>query len=166
MNEEPPTLPQVPEHALKLYTLAVEMADRVSARRATANSFFLTIQTGLAAALAAFTVRVGSDGAAPEPDRFVLALAAVAGLILALAWWLLLRSYRKLNGAKFQVINKIEEQYFQIRPFLDEWAFLKAEDPARRRWRDRYAELGFIEQAVPACFGVLYLILALYVGLR
>jgi hypothetical protein len=35
------------EHYLELYKLAVEMADRVSARRATANAFFLTINTAL-----------------------------------------------------------------------------------------------------------------------
>jgi hypothetical protein len=35
---------------LELYKLAVEMADRISARRALANTFFLTVNTGLAAA--------------------------------------------------------------------------------------------------------------------
>ncbi len=34
---------------LELYKLAVEMADRVSARRATANAFFLTVNTALLA---------------------------------------------------------------------------------------------------------------------
>ncbi len=34
---------------LDLYKMAVEMADRVSARRAGANSFFLTLNTVLAA---------------------------------------------------------------------------------------------------------------------
>ena len=36
---------------LELYQLAVEMADRVSARRGLANTFFLTLNTGLAALL-------------------------------------------------------------------------------------------------------------------
>ena len=34
---------------LELYKLAVEMADRVSARRAAANAFFLTVNTALLA---------------------------------------------------------------------------------------------------------------------
>jgi hypothetical protein len=34
---------------LELYKTAVEMADRTSARRAGANSFFLTLNTALAA---------------------------------------------------------------------------------------------------------------------
>jgi len=43
---------------------------------------------------------------------------------------------------------------------------LKKEDPVKRRLRDGYSELGFIEQVVPAAFGVLYLVLAGYIGAR
>ena len=35
----------LPDNYFELYKLAVEMADRVSARRSLANSFFLTINT-------------------------------------------------------------------------------------------------------------------------
>ena len=46
MNDQPASVdPQV----LDIYKLAVEMADRVSSRRATANAFFLTVNTGLVA---------------------------------------------------------------------------------------------------------------------
>ncbi len=155
-----------PETTLRIYSLAVEMADRVSARRAGANSFFLALQTALAAALGAFAVRPDARQAQPEPDRFVLVLAVVAGIILATAWFLLLRSYRKLNTAKFQVIGKIEETYFKVRPFSDEWQLLKAQDPVKKRWRDRYTELGFIEQAVPTAFVILYLALAYHLATR
>jgi hypothetical protein len=37
------------EQYLELYKLAVEMAERVSARRATTNAFFLTVNTALLA---------------------------------------------------------------------------------------------------------------------
>jgi len=57
---------------LELYKLAVEMADRISARRALANTFFLTINTGLAALLGGKELRW---------------YVAVAGLLFALAWW-------------------------------------------------------------------------------
>jgi hypothetical protein len=45
---------QVPrsEGLLEIYKLSVEMADRVSARRAIASSFFLIVQSGLVAFLA------------------------------------------------------------------------------------------------------------------
>lgn len=41
----------VPSDYLDLYKLAVEMADRVSARRGTANAFFVTVNTALLAFL-------------------------------------------------------------------------------------------------------------------
>jgi hypothetical protein len=152
--------------ALRLYALAVEMADRVSARRATANSFFLTLQTGLAAALGLFAVRTDAQRADTRPDSFVLILAVVAGMILATAWWLLLRSYRRLNAAKFQVISRIEETYFSVRPFVDEWNLLKRDDPIKRKRRDRYTELGLVEQAVPLAFAILYVVLAIHLATR
>jgi hypothetical protein len=51
---------------LDLYRLAVGMADRVSAQRATANGFFLTMRTGLAALLSGAQLRwyVGETGQA------------------------------------------------------------------------------------------------------
>jgi len=152
-----------PAHVLELYKLSVEMADRVSGRRAAANSFFLTLQTGLAAALGVFSTRVTTDAGA-EPDPVVLTLAAVAGVVLAAAWWLLLRSYRDLNRAKFEVINQIEREYFDVKPFMSEWEVLK-EDPVKGL-RGRYSELGAIEKSIPVAFAVMYLFLALYAWIR
>jgi hypothetical protein len=166
MSDDQPSQSESSESVFQIYALAVEMADRVSARRASANSFFLALQTGLAAALGLFAVRANAHGREVEPDKVVLILAAVAGVILAVAWWLLLRSYRKLNRAKFAVINRIEEAYFEVQPFLEEWVLLKQEDPVKRKWRDRYTELGFIEQAVPIAFVGLYVVLAIYLAMR
>jgi hypothetical protein len=46
-----------PDNYFELYKLAVEMADRISARRGIANSFFLTVNTGVVAILGTPTVR-------------------------------------------------------------------------------------------------------------
>jgi hypothetical protein len=133
---------------LDLYKLAVEMADRVSARRSTANSFFLAVQTALVTLL-------GVEGLGDDA-------VAGAGLVLASAWWLLLRSYRKLNAAKFKVIGEMEEA-LPVQIFNEEWKRLRGQDPqARARARDRYAELGIIEQLVPAVFAVIYAITILF----
>jgi hypothetical protein len=64
------------------------------------------------------------------------------------------------------VINKIEAEHFVVRPYVDEWSLLKRDDPVKRKWRDRYTELGFIEQAVPGAFAVLYTVLAVYLVAR
>ncbi len=126
--------PQAPAGLIDQYKLAVEMADRVSARRATANSFFLTVQTALVTA-SGFVQR----------ERWAL---AATGLIVAAAWWLTLRSYRMLNSAKFKVITTIEDS-LPASPFQDEWAIL---DHKNGPLRARYAALSFVEQTVPVVF--------------
>jgi hypothetical protein len=137
------------DRILELYNLAVEMADRVSARRTAANAFFLTLHGGLAAA-------VGILGQATSPEKDVsvyLLLAPTAGLALSAAWFLLLRSYRDLNKAKFTVITEIEGE-LPLQIFAKEWEQLK-KDPVEG-WRARYAEQGTVERVVPAIFALLY----------
>ncbi|GGK85391.1 hypothetical protein Sme01_30090 [Sphaerisporangium melleum] len=135
---------------LELYKTAVEMADRVSARRGTANAFFLTAQT-------TFVAVVGLTVPDLARSPWVVSVAvAVAGILLSAAWWLQLRSYRLLNGAKFQVINEIERR-LPVRPYTDEWALLAPRPTAGRR--GRYAELGTAERLLPWMFALLHALL-------
>jgi hypothetical protein len=130
---------------LELYKLAVEMADRVSARRATANAFFLTVNT----ALLAF-VSSGLDD--------MLRVVVLAGIALSGAWWVLLKSYRDLNAAKFDVITEMEKN-LEAQVFGDEWKRLERRQES---WRGRYAEFGAVERFVPLIFALLYA--AVFVG--
>ena len=133
---------------LELYKLAVEMADRVSARRGLANTFFLTANTGLAALLG---------------DKTLRWYVAAAGIIFALAWWWLLQSYRGLNRAKFEVINAIEPE-LAVRLFCSESKRLEGmKRPARVwplrdlwAWLTGYHELGAVERIVPLAFVAIY----------
>ncbi|GAA1891084.1 hypothetical protein GCM10009837_11550 [Streptomyces durmitorensis] len=145
-----PSAPDPPPEVLDLYKLAVEMADRVSARRGTANAFFLSVQTALVT-----LVGFGIPKLSESPWWVALAVAS-AGLTLSAAWWMQLRSYRDLNTAKFKVINKLEER-LPVKIFADEWEVLKS-DPIPH-WRKRYAELGTSERVVPLVFVVVHLIL-------
>ena len=140
------------------------MADRISARRATANSFFLTAETALIALVAfvASARRAPSIDNLNEFDAFAVGLIAANGTVLSLTWWLLLRSYRDLNRAKFRVIQDIEAQ-LPVTPFRDEWSYLK-EDPVPW-WRRRYAELGFVERIVPILFLAIHVVVAVRVVL-
>lgn len=158
---EPEATAASPEVVLELYKLTVEMADRISSRRANANSFFLTLQTALAAALGAFATGT-SITSRSTGSRFVLIVAIASGLVLVAAWWLLLRSYRDLSRAKFAVITSLEQHHLPIQPFSDEWSELK-KDPVKR-FRPRYAELGSVERIVPIAFGVIYIVIAIYVA--
>jgi hypothetical protein len=117
------------------------MVDRVSARRGSANGFFLTIQTTLVALLAVPGIKRG--------------WIVVAGIILAGAWWLLLRSYRDLANAKWAAIEKIERR-MPAQPFIEEWEMLKR-DPGTW-WRPGYAELGCAERMVPVVFAGLFIV--------
>jgi hypothetical protein len=133
---------------LRLYELAVEMADRISARRALANTFFLTVNTGLAALLGGNNLRW---------------YVSAAGIVFAVAWWWLLQSYRQLNWAKFQVINAIEPR-LPFRLFSDEWSQLESREAPLRLWPARdlwtwlngYHELGTVERVVPLAFVAIY----------
>jgi hypothetical protein len=134
---------------LELYKLAVEMADRISARRALANTFFLTVNTGLAALLGGNNLRW---------------YVAAAGIVFALAWWWLLQSYRKLNWAKFEVINAIEPR-LPLQLFSDEWDRLKSTRAPLKVWPPRalwawlkgYHDLGTVERIVPLAFVAIYI---------
>ncbi|MEV3905529.1 hypothetical protein AB0K11_24695 [Mycobacterium sp. NPDC050551] len=142
--------PQGDALAFELYKLAVEMADRISARRATSNSFFLTVHTAFIT-IAGFALPALKD----RPWWSTAAIAA-AGLALSIAWWLQLRSYRDLNRAKFDVILEMEKE-LPKKIFTDEWNSLKT-DPVSC-WRGRYAELGLTERTLPCIFAALYLLL-------
>lgn len=138
---------------LDLYKLAVELADRVSARRSNANAFFLTVQS-------VFVAAVGLSGPALAPVQWWFrGSVALAGVLLSASWWLQLRSYRDLNSAKFAVISAMEES-LPAQIFSDEWITLKRD--RIKRWRDRYAELGSVERVVPWIFAGIYL--AMFVG--
>lgn len=154
--DDPPIAPTAVrgDRVLELYKLAVEMADRTSARRATANAFFLTLNSALLAVVGLVKPAEGGGAGGPVTDRFGVVLLSVAGLALALSWWVLLRSYKDLNHAKFLVVNEIERQ-FPVAPFNEEWEHLKAERSSRRAWA-RYIELGQVERVVPLVYAAVY----------
>ena len=139
---------ELPGNYFELYKLAVEMADRISARRGLANSFFLSINTGVMALLGTQNVRW---------------YLAASGIITCITWWALLRSYRDLNRAKFEIILAMEAR-LPTQVFGDEWARLRKESvrfalrpAALRPWLAQYRELGYIERIVPWVFALIYL---------
>jgi hypothetical protein len=153
---------------LDIFKLAVEMADRVSARRAAANTFFVTLNGTLAAV-------VGLAGWSSEPSSsFGLVVTAAAGVTLSLTWLLLLRYYRRLSKAKWDVINDLETRLPE-QPFTDEWTALKPKDKSEdvtrrglkdRVWKRKHRDASVVEQVVPWIFVGLYAALAVGLMLR
>lgn len=144
---------------LDIYKMAAEMADRVSARRMTANGFFLTLNSVLV------TILGFMYGQLAEDRKAVLIFVSIIGIVLAVTWFFNIRSYKRLNKAKYEVINEIEKD-LPYQYFTDEWTRLKKTKPEenetssmRKHWlkyEDRYTDLTNVEGVVPIAFGVIY----------
>jgi hypothetical protein len=137
----------------------------------------LTLNTALAAVVGIVSSarKPPDQGSVPTFDAYGLILTAVAGVILALTWRALLRYYRRLNGAKWDVINKLEAR-LPSQPFTDEWVILHPKPTSGdgeltrvARWWDRKAkhrEATVVEQVVPIVFLLIYVALGLRVIFR
>ena len=136
------------KHVFEQYKLYVEMADRISARRMLANSFFVGVHTAL---ITAFTVLLKEKVLQPSLAGLAPFLAVV---LLCFIWWRVVYSYRQLNSAKFKVVHALE-QMLPVAPYDAEWNAMGRGSNARL-----YLPLTHVENWVPVCFGLLYLLLA------
>ena len=141
---------QYAEHLFEQYKLAVEMADRVSARRMQANSFFLGVNTVL---VSIFSLLFKDTDFLPTGLLGLAPLVAV--LLLCYVWWRIVKSYRQLNSGKYAVVLELEK-LLPVTPYAAEWEAL-----GRGKLPKKYLPLTHIEHWVPIAFGCLYLSLAL-----
>lgn len=144
------------DHLLEQYKLYVQMADKISERRQSANRFFLTVNTALIAflGLVANPAAGGNAGIATSPPLpWVLAVSA-AGVVLCFTWYRLVRSYKDLNSGKFKVIHAIESK-LPSSPYDAEWeAVGRGEEPKL------HMPFTHIEIRIPWVFAALYVLLA------
>lgn len=133
------------DSTLELYKLTVEMADRLAARRGAANTFFITLESALSAALG---VWIGNGESLSI--RKAMSLVAVSAMISVL-WWIQVTSYRNISTAKFAVIHEIEKE-LSFGPYTREWALIKVE-------RKRHVDLTKSERFVPFIFLAIDLLL-------
>ena len=138
------------EAVLKQYKICVEMADRISARRAVANAFFLSLNTAVLAAVGALA---GSFWRPHLTSGWILLFPLVVLLVQTGAWFWLIRSYRQLNGAKYAVVGALEERLPASPYWRAEWTAL-----GEGKDRSRYWPLTHLEQWLPAAFAALYVI--------
>ena len=145
MKEEKPNSGAVSSTILELYKLHVEMADRVSQRRAVANNWFITINASI--------FSLGSYIGIKENLCEVVALLCFLGLYLALIWRALIGSYKKLNSAKFKVINAIEKKHLPIKPYSDEYKHYK---------EDKRKDFTTVEKWIPTALIIIYSLAFIY----
>lgn len=132
------------KHALDVYRMYVEMADRISQRRQQANSFYLSVNTAL----------LGLSGFATHSTYIAVSLLlSVSGLMIAIFWIRNIQTYKDLNSAKFAVINLIEEKLV-FAPYEAEWKYLK-----RGTNKSRYHPFHKVEIIVPTVFIAVYVVI-------
>jgi len=132
------------DHVLEQYKLCVEMADRISARRSTANTFFLTLNTLIVGGLSA---------CAEKFSKLSVVVICIAAIVLCYVWKRLINSYRQLNTAKYAVIGEFEKKLPSSPYWSAEWNALgEGKDPKK------YKQLTAVEKWVPIVFMFIYLI--------
>jgi hypothetical protein len=120
------------------YKLCVDMSDKISSRRLTANTFFLTLNSAILAFQSLITLSL---------------IIALAGIALGYMWYRLIQSYSQLNEAKFKVIHEIEKK-LPYKLFDAEWEALE-----RGNNPDIYLSFTSIEKYIPIVFILLHSII-------
>jgi hypothetical protein len=131
----------------EIYKLSVEMADRLSGRRAVANSFFISLETALTAA---FGFWIGGEETLSIRKTVTMCLVATT---ISTLWWMQVTSYRNLSSAKFKVIHELEQNLVAA-PYKNEWALIKHE----RKW---HLDISQIERFIPLVYLIVNLSLIL-----
>ena len=146
------------DHLLEQYKLYIEMADKISERRATANSFFLSLNSFLLTVL----------GILPQLKSNIIEftvlwiiIVSIAGTSFCISWIMIIRAYKSLNGAKFKIINKIEDN-LPVSMYNSEWKYLKTVKKNLKYlpFPIKYSPLSVIELWVPIIIILLYISLA------
>lgn len=139
------------QELLEMYKLHAELADSVSKQRGTANRFYMLVLSGLAVIFSAFLQRKNG-----VPLGVLMVGFGILGMLLSMAWYIVIRSYRQLNSGKFKALHELENKLaYQF--FTREWELLKEGTERKTYWR-----LTIVETSVPiiffSCFGVLLVI--------
>ena len=133
------------QELIEIYKLHAELADSVSKQQGTANRFYMLVLSGLAVLFSAFLQR--ENGVL---IGWLMIGFGLFGMLLASAWYIVIRSYRQLNSGKFKALHELEEKLAY--PFFKrEWDLL-----AEGREQKTYWRLTVVETFVPTIFCLFY----------
>ena len=123
------------DQLIQIWESYTSHAEEITNKRQNINTLFISIEI----AILGFIVY----------DLKILGIClSIAGLIVSIAWVFMIISYRKLNSAKFEVINQIEEK-MDIKPYKLEWDILK---------KKKYIKLTIIEMICSSIFALGFVI--------
>lgn len=129
-------------HLLDQYKMYIEMADRISQRRTTANNYFLSVNSAILGFIGYLTTK--------DSPEYLWTLAT-AGIALTMLWFAIIISYKNLSTAKWGVVHEIEKR-LPISPYDAEWEAVQRGQSKRLYW-----PVSHIESFVPWVFAVLHL---------
>jgi hypothetical protein len=132
------------EHILEQYKLYVEMADRISSRRDSTNTFFLTLNIIMLSILA-FCIEKN------KISLFTISIVCLSSMILCYVWKRLLLSYKQLNTGKYIVVGELEKKLPASPYWSAEWKVLGEGKDSKK-----YKPLTHIEKYIPMIFLILY----------
>ena len=119
-----------------IWQTCVEMANAVSQRRDTMNNLFVTLNNAVIAAISwMWDIKT--------------AFLCAAGLVICVVWLLYINNFKRLNSAKFKIINELEQK-MGVSPFKDEWDVLQK--------TKRYIKGTTLERILPIAFAVGYIV--------
>ena len=125
---------------LEQWKTCVDMANSVSQRRDTMNNWFITLNIGLFVALSM------------NWDRKSI-LGSFLGIFLCLIWLGFMNNFKKLNTAKFRIINELEK-HLPAQPFEQEWKWLKN--------KGKYITCTTLESYLALLFIIMYIFLCAF----
>ena len=131
----PPVSTEQPKVLFEQYKLAVEMAAGISARRQSANTFFIGLVSGF--------------GVVHSLLEKVAQSLLILPVCLCAVWWFTIYSYRRINKAKWKVIYELEKN-LPVAPFTSEGKELGSKS----------FMLTKIELAIPLVVGLVFLLFA------
>lgn len=144
---------QYQNHILEQYKMYVEMADRISSRRNASNLFFLALNSTILSAIGFSFEKINLVN-----PKWLVLIPISSTIILIIAWIGVIRSYRKLNEAKYKVIGELEKKLPSSPYFCGEWRELNGGKDLKK-----YIPLSKIEIIVPLIFGILYIMICIFV---
>jgi len=133
------------DHLFEQYKIYIESAEKISDRRQKTNEFFLGLNTALVALLGFIATKLDI-----EQVSCIFSFASIPGIVICYYWYRIIRSYKGLNGGKFEVIHLIEEK-LPLALYDTEWEILKRGESKKTYWPFTHIEL-----KIPWVFIVIY----------
>ena len=133
-------------HLLDQYKLLVQTSETLVRRRDNLNTFFLSINSLLLAAIGL----MAKEGFPENFGGLSIIVLGVAGIVLSISWRKLVHSYRQLNAGKFKVLHHLEK-YLPASIFDAEWIAL-----GEGKDKTKYTPFTKTETVAPWVFTGLY----------